>query len=87
MLKVHFNGFLVDMDYLHKPKDRHTYNYRRLVPADLRKHYAGREIIKSLKTKNESEALRNCAKVNKQIENEFARLRSGLPKDEEPTKH
>ena len=87
MLKVHFNGFLVDMDYLHKPKDRRTYNYRRLVPADLRKHYAGREIIKSLKTKDESEALRNCAKVNKQIENEFARLRSGLPKDEAPTKH
>ena len=87
MLKVHFNGFLVDMDYLHKPKDRHTYNYRRLVPADLRKHYTGREIIKSLKTKDESEALRNCAKVNKQVEVEFARLRSGLPKEEAPTKH
>ena len=87
MLKVHFNGFLVDMDYLHKPKNRHTYNYRRLVPADLSRHYSGREIIRSLKTKDEKEALRNCAKVNKQVENEFNRLRSGLPKEEEPTKH
>ena len=82
MLKLSIKGFTVHMNYLHKAKNRQTYNYRRIVPADLKQHYSAREIIKSLKTWDETIALRKCAQVNRQVEAEFERLRSGLPKDQ-----
>ena len=75
------------MSYLHRAKGRNVYSYRRLVPADLRQHYPGREIIKSLKTSDKTVALRECGKVNRQIEAEFSRLRSGLPREQEETQH
>ena len=79
MLKLTIKGFTVHMNYLHKAKNRQIYNYRRIVPADLKQHYSAREIIKSLKTGDETIALRECCKVNRQIEAEFSRLRNGLP--------
>ena len=82
MLMQSRNGLSVHMNYLHKAKGRHTYNYRRLVPADLKDHYPGREIIQSLKTRDKVTAIRQCAKINKRIEAEFQRLRSGLPKEQ-----
>ena len=57
MLKLSIKGFTVHMNYLHKAKNRQTYNYRRIVPADLKQHYSAREIIKSLKTGDETIAL------------------------------
>ena len=87
MLKLSIKGFTVHMNYLHKAKNRQTYNYRRIVPADLKQHYSAREIIKSLKTGDETIALRKCAQVNRQVEAEFERLRSGLPKDQASSLH
>ena len=54
MLKLSIKGFTVHMNYLHKAKNRQTYNYRRIVPADLKQHYSAREIIESLKTGDET---------------------------------
>ena len=87
MITELFRGFTVHMSYLHRAKGRNVYSYRRLVPADLRQHYPGREIIKSLKTSDKTVALRECGKVNLQIEAEFSRLRSGLPREQEETQH
>ena len=83
MLGGSFQGLSIHMRYLHKAKGRQTYTYRRLVPADLRDHYQGREIIRSLQTHEEAAAIKACAKLNKQVEAEFLRLRSGLPKQGE----
>ena len=87
MITELFRGFTVHMSYLHRAKGRNVYSYRRLVPADLRQHYPGREIIKSLKTSDKTVALRECGKVNRQIEAEFSRLRNGLPREQEETQH
>ena len=87
MLKLSIKGFTVHMNYLHKAKNRQTYNYRRIVPADLKQHYSAREIIKSLRTGDDTIALRKCAQVNRQVEAEFERLRSGLPKDQASSLH
>ncbi len=76
-----FKGSLrLNVNYLFKPKGRHTWHYRRLVPADLRAHYSGRQILRSLKTRDETLAMSLCMTVNQQMEAEFDRLRSGLPK-------
>ena len=80
MLKLAINGVTLSVKYLHKAKGRQTYNYRRLVPSDLRQHYAGREIIRSLKTSDPTIAARECLRMTREVEAEFLRLRSGLPK-------
>ena len=80
MLKLSIKGFTVHMNYLNKVRNRQTYNYRRIIPADLKQHCSAREVIKSLKTGDETIALRKCAQVNRQVEDEFERLRSGFPK-------
>ncbi len=36
--------FHIDVDYLYKPKGRHTWHYRRVVPAELRQHYPAKTI-------------------------------------------
>ncbi len=40
MLKLSIKGFTVHMNYLHKAKNRQTYNYRRIVPAAIEKAIA-----------------------------------------------
>ena len=87
MLGGSFQGLSIHMRYLHKAKGRQTYTYRRVVPLDLRDHYQGREIIRSLQTHEEAAAIKACAKLNKQVEAEFLRLRSGLPKQGEAGQH
>ena len=87
MLKLAINGVTLSVKYLHKAKGRQTYNYRRLVPSDLRQHYAGREIIKSLKTSDPTIAVRECQRITREVEAEFLRLRSGLPKAFSESEH
>ena len=87
MLKLTINGVTLSVKYLHKAKGRQTYNYRRLVPSDLRQHYAGREIIRSLKTSDPTIAARECLRITREVEAEFLRLRSGLPKESSEGKH
>ena len=75
------------VNYLMKPKGRHTWHYRRSVPKDLRQHYSQPTILKSLKTKDEKTAAVICASMDRQYEMEFSRLRRGLPKRPAPAKH
>ena len=74
-------GLNLSVNYLHKPKGRQTYYYRRNVPADLTQHYSTKTIIKSLKTRHDTEAALACTEINTLIETEFARLRAGLDKN------
>lgn len=82
-----FRGFTLHISYLHRAQSRNVYSYRRLVPADLRQHYPGGEIIKSLKTSDKTIVLRERGKVNRQIEAGFSRLRGGLPREQAETQH
>ena len=75
------HGLNLSVNYLHKPKGRQTYYYRRNVPSDLSQYYSTKTIIKSLKTRNEAKAVLACTEINTQIETEFARLRAGLDKN------
>ena len=81
MPKISLGPFSLDVKYLHKPKDRHTWHYRRLVPEDLRSHYSSTQILKSLKTEDQKLAMRRCLETNNEVECEFDRLRSGFPKE------
>ena len=87
MSNVVFGPFLLPVPYLHRAKDRQSWCYRRVVPADLKGHYPGREIIKSLGTRDDKLATRRCLEVNKTFEIEFERLRNGLPREPEPLRH
>ena len=75
------HGLNLSVNYLHKPKGRQTYYYRRNVPSDLSQYYSTKTIIKSLKTRNEAKAVLACTEINAQMETEFARLRAGLDKN------
>jgi len=66
--------------YLFRPKGRNNWHYRRLVPADLRKYYNSPQILKSLQTADETEALKRCLTTNQQVEQEFKRHRYNLPR-------
>jgi len=47
MSTVSIGVFNVSVPYLHKPKGRHTWHFRRAVPTSLRQHYPSTLIIKS----------------------------------------
>ena len=87
MHSISFGIFHFVVNYLMKPKGRHTWHYRRSVPKDLRQHYSQPTILKSLKTKDEKLAAVLCASTDKQYEMEFSRLRLGLPKQPAPAKY
>ena len=87
MRSISFGIFRIVVNYLMKPKGRHTWHYRRSVPKDLRQHYSQPTIFKSLRTKDEKMAAVLCASMDRQYEMEFSRLRRGLPKRPAPAKH
>jgi|TARA_B110000240_G_scaffold178111_1_gene207274 integrase len=77
---VNLGVFNVSIQYLWKPNGRHTWHYRRAVPAAIKHHYTQPHILKSLRTKDEIEAAKLCLNLNRQYEGEFERLKRGLPK-------
>ena len=81
MTSVALGVFTVSVPYLHKPKGRHTWFYRRAVPASVKEHYSQPHILKSLRTTDEVEAAKLCLKLNQQYEEEFERLQRGQPKE------
>ena len=87
MTQIGLGLFSLTLHYLHKPKGRHTWYYRRQVPADLRRHYSQPALLKSLKTRDKTQAARSCLKLNDQVEKEFDRLRRGLPKRRSSSLH
>jgi integrase len=80
MTSVKLGLFSVSVPYLHKPKGRHTWHYRRAVPVSVKSHYSQSHILKSLNTTDEVEAARISLKLNQQYEQEFDRLKRGLSK-------
>jgi len=80
MTSITVGLFHIDVNYLYKPKGRHTWHYRRVIPADLRQYYPAANIIKSLKTRDDKEAAAICLELNQQYAEEFQRLRLGMPK-------
>ena len=80
MTTVALGVFNVSIQYLWKPKERHTWHYRRAVPAAIKHHYSQSHILKSLRTKDEIEAAKLCLNLNRQYEGEFERLARGLAK-------
>ena len=72
--------FNVTVPHLFKPKNRHTWHYRRAVPTAVRAHYKQTHILKSLQTTDDIKAAKLVTEINRQYEEEFDRLRRGLPK-------
>jgi len=69
--------------FLHLPKGRNIYLYRRQIPKGLRHHYSSPQILKSLETSNEVQAIKRCREINHSVEQEFSRLNAGYPRKPE----
>jgi integrase len=81
MIQINIGSYAIAMKYLHKRSNRNTYYYKRRVPKDLAAHYTKPTIEISLKQNDPKLAAIVCEQQHKKIEQQFARLRQGLPKD------
>ena len=66
------------MPYLHLPKGRNTYYYRRSVPKALRRVLKKAEILRSLKTTDKNLALLRMETVHKEVEAQLRRVEHSL---------
>ena len=81
-------GFLqIAMKYLQQRPNRASYYYRRLIPDEVRSHYAKPELFFSLKTEDKALAIKLCEKYTRQYDEEFYRIRNGLPKEKVSNLH
>tara|TARA_B100000809_G_C14760164_1_gene395524 strand:+ start:27 stop:503 length:477 start_codon:yes stop_codon:yes gene_type:complete len=80
MTTLKLRGFKIALKYLHRPRNRSMWHYRRRVPKDLRQFYTAPQILRSLKTCDDAQAIKHLEFVNEDVEKEFMRLRLGLPK-------
>ena len=80
MTTLKIRGFKIALKYLHRPRNRSIWHYRRRVPKDLRQFYNAPHILRSLKTSDDAQAIKHLEFVNEDVEKEFMRLRMGLPK-------
>ncbi|WP_370276949.1 tyrosine-type recombinase/integrase [Pontibacterium sp.] len=73
--------FIVTVKYL-KQRPSGLYFFRKGIPVDLREYYEGkRELVYSLQTKNEAEAVKRVQRLSKQYEDQFRQLRSTAERD------
>lgn len=63
-----------------------NYEFRKRIPKQLHKHYGKREVVESLKTKDEITANRNAEPLRKRYEAEFKSLLLRIVHDENPKK-
>jgi hypothetical protein len=70
------------MKYLFKRSARNTYYYKRRVPKGLQEHYPKPFIEISLRQTDRSIAAAVCQEAHRLIEEQFNRLRQGLPRDQ-----
>ncbi len=82
MMKITIGSYTIAMKYLFKRSNRNTYYYKRRVPADLKPHYDKPFIEISLGQTDKSLAAVVCEDKHQFIENQFTRLRNGLPKEQ-----
>ena len=80
MVLLALGAFNVSVKYLFKPKGRRTWHYRRHVPSGVKAYYDQPHILKSLQTEDDVEAAKLATELNRRYEDEFSRLKRGLPK-------
>lgn len=80
MALLALGAFNVSVKYLFKPKGRRTWHYRRHVPSSVKDHYDQPHILKSLQTEDDVEAAKLATELTRHYEEEFSRLKRGLPK-------
>ena len=82
MIQITLGSYIIVMNYLFKRSNRNTYYYRRRVPKDLQAHYPKPFIDISLRQNDQTLAAVLCEDQHKIVEQQFKRLRQGLPKDQ-----
>ena len=82
MIQITIGSYSFAMKYLFKRSNRNTYYYKRRVPKELTPHYPKPFIEISLKQNDKVLAAIQCEEQHKIIEQQFKRLRQGLPKDQ-----
>ena len=82
MLKINVGSYSFSMKSLFKRSSRNTYYYKRRVPTDLKEHYPKPFIEISLRQTDRSVAAAICQEAHLLIEEQFKRLRQGLPRDQ-----
>ena len=82
MLQINIGSYSFSMKYLFKRSTRNTYYYKRRVPKDLQQHYSKPFIEISLKQTDRTIAAAICQEKHLMVEEQFKRLRQGLPKDQ-----
>jgi hypothetical protein len=80
MMQFAIGTYSISMKYLFKRSNRNTYYYRRRVPADLAEQYPKPFIEISLKQNDKSVAAALYQEKHRLVEDQFKRLRQGLPK-------
>jgi integrase len=82
MLQINIGSYSFSMKYLFKRSSRNTYYYKRRVPKDLQEHYPKPFIEISLRQTDRSVAAAICQETHLLVEEQFKRLRQGLPRDQ-----
>ena len=82
MLQFNICSYSFSMKYLFKRSARNTYYYKRRVPKGLQEHYPKPFIEISLRQTDRSIAAAVCQEAHRLIEEQFNRLRQGLPRDQ-----
>lgn len=80
MIQTTIGYYTIVMNYLFKRSNRNTYYYKRRVPKDLQAHYTKPFIEISLRQNDQTIAAVLCEEQHRIIEQQFKRLRQGLPK-------
>jgi len=81
MMQFNVGTYTISMKYLFKRGNRNTYYYRRRVPEELAQHYPKPFIEISLKQSDKAVAAAVCQETHQMVEEQFERLRQGLPKN------
>jgi integrase len=77
-MRIDLGDLVLIMKYSHQPRKGKTIYYRRKVPTDLADHYSSGFIVKSTKTTNERQAAITLININRETEEQWLRLRSGI---------
>ena len=81
MMQFNVGTYTISMKYLFKRGNRNTYYYRRRVPKELAQHYPKPFIEISLKQSDRTVAAAVSQETHQMVEEQFERLRQGLPKN------
>ena len=81
IMQFNVGTYTISMKYLFKRGNRNTYYYRRRVPKELAQHYPKPFIEISLKQSDRTVAAAVSQETHQMVEEQFERLRQGLPKN------